>query len=523
MAFKTTKENQVTIRTLTDKFAFKNEAAIARIAINYTLQLDKKFDAKEFEDLDSDGKEYRVETLAGTTVNPTIFKSLFSQHYGRLLSENEFNRLLKLHLNFGLNKIYSDLTDKSRGKFSHIDYLISIIKNGLNFVSDSSTYLGPPTTHSINVTEFQGKVSLNIGRDQKGNNVLLELNNLDHFDSRHIAVAGMIGSGKTQFVLDLLYQFRNQSANALNFIYIDYKGEGHSDRLQKFLSAAACEYVDISAGAFDFNPLSYISMSNERTRNFNIRSFVDAVAAIDANITIKRKNILTSVISKCFDSAKDGLHPTLFDVFEELKAYYEEREMDPDTLFAVVEQLSIDVFKPKVVSGAKKLYNKSLYLNLPSAVSDTLRQLCVFAILNYLNTEFTSSNDVEPDENRIVPIRYVIAIDEAHVYLKNKNASKVLENMLRLIRSKGVVVILLTQGVEDYKQKNFDFSSQIKIPVCLNIRNKDYGLIEHFLGTPKTKSSLEKAIQNLEQGKGLINIKEPLLLEPSQFWRTISK
>jgi len=43
MAFKTTKENQVLIKSLTDKFSFKNEAAIARIAINYTLQLDKKF------------------------------------------------------------------------------------------------------------------------------------------------------------------------------------------------------------------------------------------------------------------------------------------------------------------------------------------------------------------------------------------------------------------------------------------------------------------------------------------------
>jgi DNA sulfur modification protein DndE len=94
--------------------------------------------------------------------------------------------------------------------------------------------------------------------------------------------------------------------------------------------------------------------------------------------------------------------------------------------------------------------------------------------------------------------------------------------MLRLIRSKGVVVILLTQGVEDYKQKNFDFSSQIKIPICLNIRNKDYNLIEHFLGTPKTKFSMEKAIQNLEQGKGIINLKEPLLLTPSQFWKTVS-
>lgn len=68
-----------------------------------------------------------------------------------------------------------------------------------------------------------------------------------------------------------------------------------------------------------------------------------------------------------------------------------------------------------------------------------------------------------------------------HIYLKNKNASKALEEMLRLLRSKGVVIIMLSQGAEDYKTKNFDFVSQVKIPICLNINNKDYKVIEHFL------------------------------------------
>ena len=521
MAFKTTKENQVSIKSLTEKFSFKNEAAIARIAINYTLQLDKRFALNEYDKLDTEGKEYRLETLAGSNINPTIFKSLINQHYGKILTDSDLNKLLKLHLDYGITKISNDLAEKSRGKFSHIDYLIGIIKGGLNYVSDNTSVFVPAANHTIDIPSHYGKIVLKLG-DVNGHDIKIELNNLEHFDSRHMAVAGMIGSGKTQLVLDLLFQFRKQSNKQLNFIYIDYKGEGQSERLQKFLNAASCEYVDIASGAFAFNPLSYISLSNERARNFNIRSFVDAVAAIDANISIKKRNILTSVVTACFDNAKSGTHPTLNDVFIELEGYYNSRNMDPDTLYAVIEQLSVDIFNSSAEVHSEKLYNKSIYLNLPNAVSDTLRQLCVFAILNYLNTEFTSTNDVEADENKIMPIRYVIAIDEAHVYLKNKNASKILENMLRVLRSKGVVIILLTQGVEDYKQKNFDFASQIKIPICLNIRNKDYNLIEHFLGTPKTKPSLEKAIHGLDQGKGIINLSEPMILSPSQFWKSIN-
>ena len=31
-----------------------------------------------------------------------------------------------------------------------------------------------------------------------------------------------------------------------------------------------------------------------------------------------------------------------------------------------------------------------------------------------------------------------------------------------MMRSKGVVVVMLSQGVEDYKTKDFDFASQVK-------------------------------------------------------------
>lgn len=65
---------------------------------------------------------------------------------------------------------------------------------------------------------------------------------------------------------------------------------------------------------------------------------------------------------------------------------------------------------------------------------------------------------------------------------------------------------MLTQGVEDYKTKNFDFASQIKIPLCLNINNKDYRLIESFVGTPRGKQKLQEIIGKLKPQKAIINI-----------------
>ena len=49
-----------------------------------------------------------------------------------------------------------------------------------------------------------------------------------------------------------------------------------------------------------------------------------------------------------------------------------------------------------------------------------------------------------------------------------------MKNSLDYLDPKGVIIIMLSQGVEDYKTKDFDFASQVKLPICLNVQNKDY-------------------------------------------------
>jgi DNA sulfur modification protein DndE len=354
---------------------------------------------------------------------------------------------------------------------------------------------------------------------------------LNEFDSCNIAVAGMVGSGKTELVKDLLYQISTQSNNELKFIFFDYKGEGNPERLKTFFDGTGSMMVDLKKGALDLNPLSFINLIDKRIQDFNIKSFVDFVCTIATQLGARQKQILQSVIADCFDQQVglqsvmpeqfNNTHPTLADIFEALQNYYNDNNIAPDTLYGIIADLTTNIFRSDG-QATKKIYEQSLYINLPIELSDTLRQLCVFLTLKYLLAEFSSTNDTVPTEHRIKPLRYVIVIDEAHVYLKNKNASKALEDILRVLRSKGVVVIMLTQGVEDYKTKNFDFASQIKIPICLNINNKDYKMIEAFVGTPRSKQKLQEAIGKLESPKAIINISEPQVVSINQFYKTVA-
>jgi len=535
MRIRISKRNSEVIDHLTSLYNFKFDGIIARIAFTYSLQLNKKFEIAEDVSIGSDGKEWRDErALFGVSADEKSYyvnyKAMLDQHYNKNLTEDEFVKLFKRHLDFGLEKIQADLDDKNIASGYHISYLMKLVKNGLELISENNPF-APQGNEVREIASYENLISICLGKDERNNDVTLRINDLNEFDSCNIAVAGMVGSGKTELVKDLLYQISAQSKNELKFIFFDYKGEGNPERLKAFFEGTGSKMVDLKKGPLDLNPLSFVNLTDRRIQEFNIKSFVDFVCTIATQLGTRQKQILQSVISDCFDQQgglqslmpdtyKDS-HPTLADIFEALQNFYQNNNITPDTLFGIISDLATNIFRTDGQT-TKKIYEQSLYINLPIELSDTLRQLCVFLTLKYLLAEFSSTNDTEPTEHRIKPLRYVIVIDEAHVYLKNKNASKALEDILRVLRSKGVVVIMLTQGVEDYKTKNFDFASQIKIPICLNINNKDYKMIEAFVGTPKSKQKLQEAIGKLESPKAIINISEPQVISINQFYKTIA-
>ena len=528
MAIKTNKENHTVVRRLKDKYDFPNHSIPAKIAINYTLQLNKTFSIEDYANPDNSGMEYDENTLFNGRDNYSFYRALFNQQYGRVLNETDFNKLVKIHLDFGLNLLKEQVLDTDRGKNSHIDYLMSIIKRGLNLIADESTIPNIGTSQQANIVskikDTSGLVDFDLGNTEGGQTINIRLNDLNVYESHHIAIAGMNGSGKTELIKDILYQIAQKTHQQLKFIYFDYKGEGQSGNLKKFLEATNCHYVNPLEQPFELNPLSFVNLSNEKYQTFNINSFVDAVTDIETRIGPKQKSILKTVIARCFDKTKkEGRHPTLNEVYGELEAYYEESGESPDSLIAVMQDLKTGIFSDISKGTTSKIYEKSLYLSLPDALSEKLRQLCVFLTLRYLLAEFTNMNDTIPDDNKIKPLRYVIVIDEAHVYLNNKNARGTLQKLLRVIRSKGVVVIMISQGAEDYYKPDFDFASQVKIPICLFVKNKNIKPIERFVGTAKNTNKFQKAIDDLNAGKGLINLGEPQLFELRQFWKTIGK
>jgi DNA sulfur modification protein DndE len=525
MRIKRSRKQDELIEKLTNLYGFNTDSAITRVAFSMSLSSEKKFQSDD-DSIASDGKEFRdARALFGTSQSGksyfAIFKALLDQKYLKQTSEDEFISLFKLHLSHGLEELMDAISKAEIVKGEHLTFIANLVQEKLNLLDNTDTPSNNATkpVNSLQYPEYTGLVNFTIGENENGEDLEIRLNDLDEFDSHHISIAGMTGSGKTQLLKDILYQISSNTDNSLKYIFFDYKGEGNKKELEKFLSNTDGEFIDMLSDEFNFNPLEFISLDNKRNQVFEIQSFIDSIQAIDERISVKQTHYLKDVMTNLLMNRTE--HPEIKDISDSLREYYDENGLKPDTLLSIIDNLSSGLFN-RDKTDKSPIFNKSLYLNLPITIADTIRQLSVFLILKYLLAEFSKAEDTRPQEenSQIKPLRYIIVIDEAHVYLKHKKARKILEDLLRVIRSKGVVIILLTQGVEDFKQKDFDFASQVKVPICLNIKDKNIKSLTNFLGSATSKNKFEKAVKGLENGKAIVNFKEPELINIKQFWKT---
>ncbi len=503
---KTNQENKLVVSNLTKKFNFSNDAVIARIAVAYSLQQMTKYDGNT-SNLDNSGKEYHGHNLFNGSTE-YLYRALFNQYYGKIVTDDQWQKMVKFHLDDGLSKLNQYIYMRNA---NHTDVLINAIKDGLQLLDTRDT---DKRVISNNISACDKEILLDLGILNNGKKLTIAINNEDQNNNQHIAIAGTTGAGKTEFVKDLLWQIHNQSNGELKFIFFDPKGEGESDKLKPFLKSTQSNFIDVGKGGLNFNPLSHISLVDENSQRTGIQNFRDVVSSVNNTGPTQKKN-LSTVLHQIFIAAKkDGKYPTIKAIKKELENFYKEQKIKPDNLTAIFDDIA-DWFSDNVENN---IYSRNQYINLPANIPSSASQTIVFLLLNYLNNIFMSCGDSDSNDS-IKSMRYVIVIDEAHVYLKNKKASEILERLLRLVRSKGVMVILMTQGIDDYVQKDFDFNSQIGTSILLDVKNKNNNKhIQSFLGVDKNNEQLSGCLQDLCSKKGVVCADSPALIDINLFF-----
>lgn len=102
-------------------------------------------------------------------------------------------------------------------------------------------------------------------------------------------------------------------------------------------------------------------------------------------------------------------------------------------------------------------------------------------------------------------MRTVIVIDEAHHFLKDKKRNRILERLIREIRSKGASVFLLSQSPDDYATSEFDFAEMLEFVFTLQSNASATKVVQSAFGVSSNRArSLTAEIGKLKTGQGFV-------------------
>ncbi len=505
---KTSASNQAVVSNLTQKLpGGVKENIIARVALGYSLSTGKRFAQNEFGIYDSQGKEYKEHILFDSAFRD-FYVALICQAYGINKNSDLIPKYVKLHVDHGLESI--NYLFENKPQYTFFDFLIEYLGKGIDAIEDTPVSLDAVRNNNqhINKTTFTGPINIKVGYNPKTQEpVTFCFNDTTLYNNQHIAVAGKSGSGKSQFALEFLRQLTVKTQGQVNFLFLDFKGISVEDkkRMEDFFTETHTKCINAPDEPFPLNPLSFIDNINDRNKLVGINKFVDIIAKY-SNIGKKQQQTLKDAVQEAFIQQVGGDYPSLKEVNDLI---IEQVGNTRDTLTEIMGRLSeYELFASKV-NNPSAFLNNNYYLSLSGELDNTVRFTSVFLIINYIFNVFSNMGSTEvTDKHR--EMRYVLMIDEAHDLFREKKSLEILEVVLRKIRSYGVSVFLLSQGIAEYSTANFDFSQECETSFLLPINDMaNTRAINKFLGlTAKEGVTAIRNLEKLENGQSISNLKE---------------
>ena len=506
---RTSEANKLVVQELTKKLNLGAENIVSRIALSYSIAKDVKLNL-DVDLQDSKGKEYKEDILFGKNTN--FYVALICQHYNIYKTDKDIPKYIKMHIDHGLtliNKLFEQNTS-----YTGLDFLLDNIDSGISKLeeneisTDAIIYDEHVRVNKIsNKKYYSNSISLKVGTSFEGNEINFNFNDTSIHNNAHIAVAGNSGTGKTFFANNLLKQIVKESKGEVNFIFLDFKGITEEDekRNNDFFKTTDTTLIKAPYKPFPVNPLSFIDNINEKNKIMGINKFVDIITSY-SNIGKNQQQTLKDATRDVFHDKRGSSYPSFKDIYNKVIEIEGEKA---STLKEILQSLGeLDLFDTKTDPNFNFL-DKNYYLSLSGDLPNNVRFTSVFLIINYIYNTFMNMDNA-PIEGNYQGMRYVLLIDEAHTIFKEKKSQDLLEKILREIRSKGVSVILLSQGIEEFNQPSFDFSSMCETAFLFDIKGKsNLKIMQKFLGlSDKDGAKLKTSMEKIQKYQLVSNLKE---------------
>ena len=306
--------------------------------------------------------------------------------------------------------------------------------------------------------------------------------------SPHCAIMGGVGAGKTMAVAGILNGIREQ-VNDVPLFAFDFKGDLGTDEHGNGYHLDQTYGASIVAPPQQPVPLDVLALdSRDQTAiDTAAMSFRESFGRLKGcRLGDRQRDILHDAVVQ---SLQENNPCELGHIKDKLEELYEDREIKEDSVISTMRDICrFSIFKP--THDAKTFFSKSWIVKLPPNIPADIRSIVVNLTLDALDRHLNSLPDApvsESDGSR--RLRIVCVVDEAHYVLKTKLPS--LSTLVRLSRSKGSSIMLISQSPDDFSTVDDDFLSEMGLVVAFR-SNASAANISRIFGKRSSLAKLRK-------------------------------
>jgi hypothetical protein len=429
------------------------------------------------------GKAIKGDTLFGTGTTLAAWISLLLQRTNREgLTTKELRELVAAHWRRGIGLLSVEWEQGGQDLASFIRRLVDAAELPVGGGRSLIKADGAAVTYSEGLIEVPiGEISVDAGT---GEQVLWGMNGVG--GSPHGAIMGGVGSGKTRTAVAVLRALRSRAQ--VPILAFDFKGDlgrdaaGNGYGIDELFDAATVQPprqpVPLNVLAVKNRDQMEIAFAAERFRESFTRLKGSTVGA-------KQKDAIVEAAQRAL---RRYVQCQLFHIRDELQAVYEEREMKVDGAISTLNDLCrFPLFQPSYEPA--DFFGRSWVIRLPNDVPETSRGIVVNLVLDALDQHLNSLPDAatSPDGSR--GLRIVCLVDEAHRILGSRLPS--LSNLIRMSRSKGGSVFLISQSPDDFSGEDDDFLSEMGLVAAFSTNAKP-AAVSRILGRGANLAALQR-------------------------------
>lgn len=299
--------------------------------------------------------------------------------------------------------------------------------------------LSPGGTAVSAATSGAGILEIELGEDEEGSLSWAVNREGGHHNNANLRLAGMPGTGKSQFLLHLLASLAQRSSHG--FFLLDYKGDLAEN--QDFVRVTDCRIVRPGAEPVPLNPFQ---LPPGVQPHLVPRAYAGLFAAAS---TSRLGEVQRQRLARAFEQVFERRTPTLADVGRAVHDAYANDDARPDSVIGLLDQLvKLKLFADEGPAH-DALFRERWILDLSKLYDADLQRFVAFVLLQHLHNVSQSLPDAPyTGSSHSRALRGIVAVDEAHYYLKSR--CEPLLQLIRTGRSKGIPVFLSSQSINDF-------------------------------------------------------------------------